>query len=186
MSGQSLGYKSLISDMLIELDRQKATRTLKRLKRELASLEDQSKKLEQLRKIHNAEVDVNYAIYYPLLKPYSSLYPRSKRDKNKVEESADDEGTVQNEADTEDIKGDPEMWKAIERAMEEGTLDALRNRTSTATTLRIKDDERPEKKTRQKPKKGFRSGGMTQVGKEAKPIPQKEDDDDESDGNFFE
>jgi hypothetical protein len=104
-----------------------------------------------------------------------------------LEESVDDEGPVQDEADTEDTKGNPEMWKAVERAMKEGTLDALRNRASTATTSRVKDDERPERKIRNKPKKVSNSGVMAQMAKETKAaFRNAEEDENESDGGFFE
>lgn len=109
-------------------DRQKGTRILKRLKKELACLEDDAKKSKLQQRIHNAEVDVNYAIYYPLMKPYSSLYPKSKNRKNDGSEGAEDgEEDGNNKSDEIDgPKGDVDMWKAVERAMEEGTLEQLR------------------------------------------------------------
>jgi hypothetical protein len=101
------------------------------LKRELSTLEDQSKKHEIRQRIHNAEVDVNYAMYYPLMKPYSSLYPRLKREEGVTEEPAGGEqSSLKREGQVEGPKGDTDMWKTVERAMKEGTLDALRNRTT--------------------------------------------------------
>ena len=72
---------------------------------------------EVRQKIHKAEVDVNYAIYYPLVKAYSSLYPRGKEGDT---EGKLDDGTAYRS------KGDPEMWRLVERAMEQGTLNDLR------------------------------------------------------------
>lgn len=62
-----------------------------------------------MRKIKNAEVDLNYTLYYPLLKPYISLYPRKG-------------GGQQPDGS----RGDIDVWKKVERAMEEHSLEELR------------------------------------------------------------
>ncbi|KAF2261696.1 hypothetical protein CC78DRAFT_535421 [Lojkania enalia] len=165
-------------------DRQRATRTLKRLKRELSTLEDRSKKAELQPKIHDAEVDVNYAQYYPLLKPYSSLYPKSKRETRNSEELGGEEiSNPKAKGDTGSPKGDYEIWKAIERAMEEGTLDALRN--SEASIAAVEPKCKWSVGTKKGGKKKTRSGVVQQMAKDIKATASRKEDD-ESDGGFFE
>jgi hypothetical protein len=96
--------------------------------------------------VHNAEVDVNYSIYYPLLKPYASLYPKSKKSKASDSDDANEED-VDDKAnrDVDGPKGDLDMWKSVEVAMAEGTLDALRNRKEDMPALVPKK----EKKTKE-------------------------------------
>lgn len=113
---------------LTRTDRQKATRIFKRLKKELAAAEDDDKKSALQKRLHNAEVDVNYAISYPLMKPYSSLYPKSKS-KN-TETDGREETNSKNDVVIDGPKGDVVVWKMVEQAMEEGTLETLRNSKS--------------------------------------------------------
>jgi len=105
-------------------DRKKAMRILKRLKKEYAAEGDGEKKHMLEKKVHDAEVDVNYAIYYPLMKPYTAMYPKSR-----VGQSDDQEPEAQAKSNSEvdGPKGDKDMWRAVEKATEEGTLGALRS-----------------------------------------------------------
>ncbi|KAF2477012.1 uncharacterized protein BDR25DRAFT_339082 [Lindgomyces ingoldianus] len=169
-------------------DRQKATRILKRLQRELSSLQDRSKKTDLLRKIHNTEVDINYAQYYPLMKPYSSLYPKSKRENSKSEELAGEEeaGVHRSEDVEQGPKGDVQMWKAIERAMEEGTLDVLRNSKAGLPVIEPKEDNRSKQKEARKYKKKNTQAGIMQRMLEDTNVEVVDEKDDESDGGFFE
>lgn len=57
--------------------------------------------------MHIAEVDLNYTQYHPLSEVYVSLYPNK---------TASGEGPK------------PPMWAEVERCMEDGTLNKLRNR----------------------------------------------------------
>ena len=61
-------------------DRQKATKKLKRLRKDVEACEDEDQKRSELVKVADAEVDVNYAIYYPLELPYVSLFPRKQNE----------------------------------------------------------------------------------------------------------
>ncbi|OAG06395.1 uncharacterized protein CC84DRAFT_1090763 [Paraphaeosphaeria sporulosa] len=98
-------------------ERQKATRILKRLHKQLAALEDEPEKAEKMHSIHNAEVDLNYTLYYPLLKAYVSLYPKQQKEDSKSGDAA---------PPTDGPKGDVNMWKTVEKAMGEQTLEELR------------------------------------------------------------
>lgn len=93
------------------------------MKKEHAAEDDEDKRHTLKHKVHNAEVDVNYAIYYPLMKPYAAMYPKSKKERSDDEDSGT-QATSRGEVDGP--KGDVEMWRAVEAATEEGTLDALR------------------------------------------------------------
>ncbi|KUJ21038.1 uncharacterized protein LY89DRAFT_778665 [Mollisia scopiformis] len=97
-------------------ERQKATRLLKRLRKRLIEA-DSTEEVETLKtQMYVAEVDLNYTQYCPLSLPYVSLYPPK--------------GTVTKDEDeqVEDTRPKPEMWAEVEKCMELGTLDRLRNR----------------------------------------------------------
>jgi len=169
-------------------DRQKGTRILKRLKKELSSLEDKSQKAKLKQRIHNVEVDVNYAIYYPLMKPYSSLYPKSKSKKNDDSDGADeeeDDGKNKSE-EVDGPKGDVEIWKAVEQAMEEGTLDKLRYSKDAVPAAPPKKSKKPKVKVKDNKKE--KADGTTQTTQHTngtKYYNTREEDED-SDGGFFE
>ncbi|KAF2712938.1 hypothetical protein K504DRAFT_487483 [Pleomassaria siparia CBS 279.74] len=166
-------------------DRQKATRILKRLRKRLSkdTPDESLSKGEIEKRIHNAEVDVNYAQYYPLSKVYPSLYPSAKQNKKKTEASTDEDETSnqQGEEQLDGPKGDVEMWKAIERAMEKGGLDEIRNSEGHLPALKPKDDTRKKKTKEVKVK-------VKKVRKvqENTDLPPIREEAEESDGGFFE
>ena len=167
-------------------DRQKGTRILKRLKKELSSLEDKSQKARLKQRIHNVEVDVNYAIYYPLMKPYSSLYPKSKSKKNDDSDEADDDeedGKNKNE-EIDGPKGDVEMWKAVEQAMEQGTLDKLRYSKDAVPAAPPKKSKKPKVKENKKEKVDGKS--LTVQHTNGTKYYNTREEDEDSDGGFFE
>ncbi|KAG4031175.1 hypothetical protein MFRU_010g03000 [Monilinia fructicola] len=112
-------------------ERQKATRQLKKLRKRL--LETQSTdEVEQLKEeMHILEVDLNYTQYHPLSETYISLYPPKGSEE-------DGEAKIN--------KTKPPMWKEVEKCMEEGTLDRLRNRKPDTTILTKKPIKLPERK----------------------------------------
>ncbi|KAA8624652.1 nuclear protein involved in pre-rrna processing [Pyrenophora tritici-repentis] len=152
-------------------DRQKGTRILKKLKKELQTEENESKKQDLARRIHNAEVDVNYAIYYPLLKNYASLYPKSKKEKSS-EEPEDEDIEDKSNREVGGPKGDVEMWRTVEEAMANGTLDALRNSKEAMPTAPAPAEE---KLAQAKNRRERRALGA-----------QAQEEAEESDGGFFE
>ncbi|KAH7135696.1 hypothetical protein B0J11DRAFT_576265 [Dendryphion nanum] len=137
-------------------DRKKADRNLKKLKRELSSSDDRSNKTELLRRIHNAEVDLNYAIYYPLLKPYSSLYPNTKEEKSKMVDNTDSDDVQNHLEETDGPKGDHEIWRAVEEAIKTGTLQDLRDSKAEGPTMAKQKRETETKKKNPKIQKGIR------------------------------
>ncbi|KAJ4304767.1 hypothetical protein N0V90_000295 [Kalmusia sp. IMI 367209] len=149
-------------------ERQKATRTVKRLHKQLATLEDETDRAEKLRSIHNAEVDVNYTLYYPLLKPYISLFPKQEKSDSSAESRTEF---------PDGPKGDIDMWKTVEKAMEEQTLEALRESRDGVTipappknnqAQKVKTDQRKAKKS-----------------EDAAKDDEDEDEDEDEDGGFF-
>lgn len=164
---------------------------MKRLKKELAAAADDDEKSALQRKLHNAEVDVNYAISYPLMKPYSSLYPKSKKSPKTAETDDSDEAKSKPE-DVDGPKGDVMVWKMVEQAMEDGTLETLRNsksredipgappkKSKPAKTKTAKDTE-PEPK----PKKTHAPLVVPANRREARAAAREAEED--SDGGFFE
>ncbi|KAK3660002.1 hypothetical protein LTR56_000928 [Elasticomyces elasticus] len=87
-------------------ERQKAGKRVKKLRKELGSGEDVEVKLRA------AEVDVAYAVYFPL-----------EREKKKAEGEEDESP----EPVEYERQGDVEMWERVKKCMEDGTLEALRN-----------------------------------------------------------
>lgn len=204
-------------------DRKSATKNLNRLLRrekDLASSERTASKsieddLESLRrKIHIARVNLNYTIYYPLNDKYISLYANEQKHKHQHKESDDDTYSgADNTATQSDSK--PPLWYTIEKCMQEGTLDLLRD-GKLSSTGEAKGDTRTEKrnkdskKSRQEAKrssektisrttlepntsgrdgrkdKHAKRGTTTKIMRHDHVQPAADDDDDESDGGFFE
>ena len=139
--------------------------------------------------MHNAEVDVNYAIYYPLLKPYASLYPKSKKEKSSEEpEDEDTEDKSSREADGP--KGDLDMWKTVEEAMASGTLDALRNSKEampTAPAPKKQEKQKKEHAVKNKNTKTEDKLAQAKNRRERRALgAQAQEEAEESDGGFFE
>ena len=105
------------------LERQKATRQLKKLRRQLleAKSTDEVEALKE--QMHVAEVDLNYTQYCPLSEVYVSLYPQKSF-------TGDGE-----KAEMAEAAPKPPMWAEVEKCMEEGSLDRLRNRASTTRAV---------------------------------------------------
>lgn len=151
---------------------------LKRLQKCLPSTTVGTGEYENLQGgIHNAEVDLNYAMYHPLDEKYQSLYPPGKRHANKEEEELDQKNPQEERASR------PTVWHVVEQCMKEGTLVALRDGKLGRT---------PPKAPASKavPKLGHHdtSTDKRALGKKDEPKPEilPKDDDDESDGGFFE
>lgn len=113
-------------------DRQKATKRLKRARKALSQCvaEPKGKSAELERKVQEGEVDVNYAMYYPLDVRYRALFPTERKKSEEIDENAEDGAGA--EAAEAERKGDPEMWQRVKQCMADGTLDALRNGTLTS------------------------------------------------------
>lgn len=123
-------------------ERQKATRLLKKLRKRLLAAESMEEVEKLKTQMHVAEVDLNYTQYYPLSEPYISLYPQKG--------SSSDEPDPPNEA-TLKPKPKPSMWSEVEKCMEDGTLNRLRNRVVNGPVHVSKPLERKSGKAKPQP-----------------------------------
>ena len=105
-------------------ERQKATRKLKRLKKSLSNADRGSRDYLDLKdKVHRAQVDLNYTLYYPLSEKYTSIYKR-KDGQDSPDVTVADNSTISHGSETHTPK--PAMWDVIEQCMADSTLEALR------------------------------------------------------------
>ncbi|KAK3644421.1 hypothetical protein LTR56_009673 [Elasticomyces elasticus] len=165
-------------------ERQKAGKRVKRLRKEGKSGEDVGEKLRE------AEVDVAYAVYFPLEREYVPLFARKK----KVEGEGEDESPEPVEYERQ---GDAVMWERVRKCMEDGTLEALRNGklTGDGHAAPTKEDQAERDETSTVP-------ARQPVKKRPKPAPKpiegnrrerrkaaevaKAESEEDSDGGFFE
>lgn len=147
-----------------------------------------------------AKVNLNYTIYYPLTEKYISIYAEKKKKKDKdagQDQDVEEEGQTQGEdslsaSTTTETQA---MWRTIEKCMQDGTLDLLRegqlglNGEEKAATeaetpgSRSKKAGGKEKANVKTSKTESRKVGSTKRGP---PAPTGEDEGNESDGGFFE
>lgn len=166
-------------------DRQKATRKLKQMRKKAKETLGTGEAGTWEDEVHKAEVDVNYAQFYPLDVAYSALYPS----KGKKRKGGDDSEGGNAEDKVEERLGDPKMWAKIEECMESDRLDKLRN--GKLMKELVAEGIVKEEVVRKVEKKVERSTlGKTDKkiakakAKETKAVVQEEDED--SDGGFFE
>ncbi|KAJ5094223.1 hypothetical protein N7456_010084 [Penicillium angulare] len=109
------------------LDRKTATKNLNRLLRREKEKDLDSKQKSRLQqKIHDARVNLNYTIYYPLTEKYLSLYPKSE-EKSSAEAEADSESESEDKKHKKQEKAaKPPLWSVVDKCMAEDTLDLLR------------------------------------------------------------
>ncbi|KAK4863434.1 hypothetical protein LT330_002212 [Penicillium expansum] len=191
------------------LDRKTAIKELNRLtRRENEEDLDSKQKARLAAKIHTCQVNINYAIYYPLTEKYISIYPNGKPD-------AADPGSELQKEETKSNDAKPPLWSVIEKCMEEKTLDLLREgklhinangekiQTSSSSTATVTDAHKEKSKTKEtkaptqkekhaskddkkssKKEKPARSERASK--KHEEPQPANTEDQDDSDGGFFE
>ncbi|KAF2151998.1 hypothetical protein K461DRAFT_279520 [Myriangium duriaei CBS 260.36] len=127
-------------------ERRKAERRLKKVRKEGGEGKDE-------------EVDLNYALYWPLERDYVPLWPKKRGET----EGSDGEG---------ERKGDMEMWRLVERCMAEGTLEDLREGRVEGCGVEKAVPEKVERKDNKE--------------KQQKRVVQRKDEDESDDGGFFE
>ena len=130
----------MITTNIFVTERQKATRLLKKLRKRLLATES-TEEVEILKvQMHVAEVDLNYTQYCPLSEPYVSLYPQKSSSADELDQSK--------EAIS---KPKPPMWSEVEKCMEDGTLNRLRNRVSVGPAQVSKPSARKQIKAKPEP-----------------------------------
>ena len=135
--------------------------------------------------IHEGEVDLNYTMYYPLGEKYQSLYPRTGDQKAQDEEDRTEIGG----RGERKLRGErPPLWFLVERAMTEGSLEALRDGKGDRVVVTNSKPQAPINHKgavatgAEKMNEMNRGGG---VKLEGGAVPDNEDDEI-SDGGFFE
>ena len=129
-------------------------------------------------------------MYYPLMKVYSSLYPKTKKEKStESDEAMDEETEDKTSREVDGPKGDIDMWKAVESAMEEGTLDVLRDRKEDMPAAAPKKEQKKTQQQAVKSKDTIAQKKLAEAKnrreRRALGVQAKEEADD-SDGGFFE
>lgn len=166
-------------------DRQKATKRLKRAKRELSECVTgpTGERVELEQRVADLEVDVAYAVYHPLHQPYRALFPTKRK---KEDDASGDDAEVKDA----ERQGDSEMWQKVKLCMADGTLDALRNGKLTSTP-----DAAAEARTmpggaavRKKRREQEKAVGEVHGNRRERRIAAaaKAESDNESEGGFFE
>ena len=160
-------------------DRQKATKRLKRARKAMKEVEDDAGRREELaREADECELDVQYAMYYPLDVPYVALYPSAKK-----VEGQEEDGKVVEVA----RQGDAGMRALLKKCVEEGKLDALRNgRLDKEGNYKVVEQAVDDEMKAKDMKKNKVEGKEDKKGKRKAEEMEPEASDNESDGGFFE
>ena len=144
---ESLAQEKLRSKMISKyhkvrfFERQKATRILKKLTRMLNTAQPEDASLEALNSaIANAQVDLNYTIYSPLMEKYQSLYAPG-RDKEAPKQLSAVSIDVDEIAQC--AKHRPFMWTVVSTCTDEGNLDSLREGRLRSRYANKADEARP-------------------------------------------
>ncbi|QIW95510.1 hypothetical protein AMS68_001028 [Peltaster fructicola] len=159
-------------------DRQKATKRLKKAQKLLGALGDDGSAnatLQHQKDVEEAQVDVNYAMYYPLDKPYNSLFPKDEDDSDGTTPA-----TLKSSAQE---RGDPEIRQLVKQCMVDGKLKDLRNGKLTGDAGQ---DAEPVVLPKKSKTSKSESSKQTKHGKQGLSASGKDDEDEESDGGFFE
>ncbi|PYI07305.1 hypothetical protein BO78DRAFT_396602 [Aspergillus sclerotiicarbonarius CBS 121057] len=117
------------------LDRKTASKEitrLTRLQKDLTSSSSSSSEKERkmaslAEKLHVAKVNLNYTIYYPLSEKYIALYAEQKKKTTGKEDGGEEDGDARVGQVHATVAEKPGMWHVVEKCMEEGTLEELRD-----------------------------------------------------------
>ncbi|KAH6850263.1 hypothetical protein B0I37DRAFT_339483 [Chaetomium sp. MPI-CAGE-AT-0009] len=170
-------------------ERKKAMRFAKQLEKKVAQATDPEEVAQLKTDLHVAQVDIDYAIYFPFMEPYISLYAAA---------AAGEQGET-SKAALYLRSPRPPMWTVVEKTREDGqaALEKLQNRRpqtdsgSEATRQPTQDDVT----SKQQPTKKARKGAPQPGTKTSKSKPNqtkgqarrtKDDDEGSDDGGFFE
>ncbi|CAG7948873.1 unnamed protein product [Penicillium nalgiovense] len=195
------------------LDRKTATKELNRLtRREKEEDLDSKQKARLAAKIHNCRVNLNYTIYYPLTEKYIALYPNGKHDTTDPESELQKQETKPNDAkpplwsvvekcmeektldllregklhinaNGEKIQSSSSGATTATNSHKEQSEKKEQKKETKAVTQKDKHVSKDDKKSSKKEKTARNEQGFKQH--EAPQQPNAEDEDD-SDGGFFE
>ncbi|KAK4123696.1 hypothetical protein N657DRAFT_656061 [Parathielavia appendiculata] len=168
-------------------ERKKATRFAKQLEKKAAQATDPEEVAQLKADLHVAQVDIDYARYFPFMEPYVSLYAAA----------AAGEKEAANTAAHYLRTSRPPMWAVIEKTREEGqaALERLQNRrpqTSSNSETTPKPVERTvsakqssSKKTKGTPKLKSKTSARGKPNKTEEEQTDSDSDSDDSDGGGF-
>ncbi|KAJ5609798.1 rRNA-processing protein efg1 [Penicillium herquei] len=109
------------------LDRKTANRNLNSLlRREKEEGLDSKQKSCLQQKIHDARVNLNYTIYYPLTEKYLSLYPKSQEQESTEAGAESGSAAGTKKPRHQETASRPPLWSVVEKCTAEGTLSLLR------------------------------------------------------------
>lgn len=169
-------------------ERQRATKRLKRARKELDGAGGEGREGVQ-RRVEEAEVEVNYAVFFPLEREYVPLFPKKKRDAG--DGDGEDEMVPESAADVE-RHGDGAMWELVKQCMMEGTLEALRNGKLTESSMEAENGDRTVRSEQSTPKKKRRKQEpdlpepTNRRERRSAAAARQPESDEESEGGFFE
>jgi hypothetical protein len=93
----------------------------------LASPQQDQQALQRIdHKIRKAEVDLNYALYYPVLEQYDRIFDGTNKPKNLYRAYQPGLGIQSPPVNVKKKYERPELWDAVARCMSEGTVEGLR------------------------------------------------------------
>lgn len=147
-----------------DVERQKAERLRKQLKKRLEEAADDPEEKANIEKeLHIADVDWYYTRYFPFMEPYISLYPKTK-------EESGDEPIAKRALHAER----PPVWKEIEKAAEQDqkALEAIQERRPKNANPTKEPVSQVEARPRAPPKDKF--DGMSQERRLRLGRPEKE------------
>ncbi|KAK4157229.1 hypothetical protein C8A00DRAFT_40323 [Chaetomidium leptoderma] len=167
-------------------ERKKAMRFAKQLEKRAAQATDPEEASQLTADLHVAQVDIDYAIYFPFMEPYISLYAAA----------ASGEKSETNTAAHYLRTPRPPMWSVIEKTREEGpaALEKLQNRRpqTSSNSEAAQDPAEHDVPAKQSSKKARKRSPRNEA-KTSKSKPsrveegtRRTNDDDDSDGGFFE
>jgi len=163
-------------------DRQKATKRLKKARKALKDCEDVGEREQLGKQVDDYELDVHYAMYFPLDVPYVALYP-TIRIKVEDEEDEADEVMTKRSGDGE-RKGDPKMRELVRKCLANGKQDKLKNgkldENGDYKVVKQAEDEAAPTKAK------IAAGKEAHNGKRKAIKVEPEESEAESEGGFFE
>ncbi len=162
-------------------------RLAKQLEKKIAAAENPEEASRLKADLHVAQVDIDYAIYYPFMEPYISLYASAaSAEKDETNTAAQYLRTPR-----------PPMWTVIEKTREAGqaALEKLQNRrpqgASTEAAQEPAEHNGPAKDSSSKKAKKRASREEAKPSKSrpntaAEPSRANNEEDESDDGGFFE
>ena len=160
-------------------------RLAKQLEKKLAQAADPEEVTQLKADLHIAQVDIDYAIYFPFMETYVSLYAKPASDEK------EEKGTAAHYLHS----ARPPMWSVIEKTREKGeaALVKLQNRRPQAGGSEQAAENEASADRQVSAKKGAKKGAKKEaLSAKSRPAKGEEesglahDNGDDSDGGFFE